>query len=183
MFTPRHHLSSPCVDVSFLARSAHLVASLTLAPAAADSTQHRPSSGRLIFSPAHVLYCCFSALRVCTCFVSIQHPTLMVAARPAVVRYTPDHSHGPSRCQESDRPTSVVYALLIYLPASDSQERRGDAMRKLVQWASALGQDRATSRRFEEDGGHCPLSPPRLVQRRKSSSDSTWALSSQRTQT
>ena len=51
----------------FLARSAHLVASLTLAPAAADSTQHRPSSGRLIFSPTHVLYCCFSALCVCTC--------------------------------------------------------------------------------------------------------------------
>ena len=100
----------------FLARSAHLVASLTLAPAAADSTQHRPSSGRLIFSPTHVLYCCFSALCVCTCFVSIQHPALMVAARPAVVRYTPDHSHGPSRCQESDRPTSVVYALLIYYP-------------------------------------------------------------------
>ena len=49
-------------------------------------------------------------------FVSIQHPALMVAARPAVVRYTPDHSHGPSRCQESDRPTSVVYALLIYYP-------------------------------------------------------------------
>ena len=114
----------------FLARSAHLVASLTLAPAAADSTQHRPSSGRLIFSPTHVLYCCFSALCVCTCFVSIQHPALMVAARPAVVRYTPDHSHGPSRCQESDRPTSVVYALLMYLPAGDSQERRGDAMRK-----------------------------------------------------
>ena len=46
----------------------------------------------------------------------------MVAARPAVVRYTPDHSHGPSRCQESDRPTSIVYALLMYLPAGDSQE-------------------------------------------------------------
>ena len=61
--------------------------------------------------------------------MSIQHPALMVAARPAVVRYTPDHSHGPSRCQESDRPTSVVYALLIYLPAGDSQKRRGDAMR------------------------------------------------------
>jgi hypothetical protein len=97
----RVHLS---LSLSHRHRAAHspsapalLVASLPLAPAAADSTQHRYRSCRLILSPAHVL-CCIP-LHFASVRASSQYNTQpLVAALPAVVG-TADHSHGQSRCQ------------------------------------------------------------------------------------
>ena len=76
----RVHLSLPVSHRHCVAHSssdpALLVASLPLAPAAADSTQHRYRSCRLILSPTHVLLLHSSTLCVCTCVIAIQHPAL-----------------------------------------------------------------------------------------------------------
>jgi hypothetical protein len=67
---------SPPSRCSFLISSSSPRRFASAAPAAADSTQHRYRSCRLILSPAHVLLLHSSTLCVCTCVIAIQHPAL-----------------------------------------------------------------------------------------------------------
>ena len=124
---PPHSSSAPAL----------LVATLPLAPAAADSTQHRYRSCRLILSPAHVLLLLSSALCVCTCVIAIQHPALGGCSacsgryRRPLARPEPLSGLIAQHSLVCVMPSAMLEHLYVLITSMPAGAERRDAMRNM----------------------------------------------------